>query len=411
MATFKSVSRLAICCILMVLAGCCGGLPARGVPDLPQRIVLNLSQTPATRQAVTWRTQAPATPAQAQIAVASGSSRFDESVRTLAAQTQPVVLAEGRQVYHHAVVFDGLQPDTPYAYRVGTPGRWSEWNQFRTACREPGPFQFVYFGDPQEEVRSKCARVFRAAQTKAPDADFWLFVGDLVDDGQNDAQWAELFDALGWMARSTPLILVPGNHEYPDRRHTPAAQYRLTPLWRPHFSLPPNGPATLAETVYWIDYQGVRLVMLNGNEQLVEQAQWLERLLSQGAPAWTIVTIHQPLYATGQRRDRTTRQQLFVPLFDKYKVDLVLQGHDHCYSRSRKLRNGVAVGPHESGTVYVISVSGPKSYPVHPRHGHLMAKTVTGQQLFQIVDVHPARLEYACFDATGALVDVFVLEK
>lgn len=84
------------------------------------------------------------------------------------------------------VVFKDLAPDTMYAYRVGTRGSWSEWNQFLTARRDPESFSFISFGDPQEEIRSKCSRIFRAAYKKAPDADFWHFVGDLVDNGDRD---------------------------------------------------------------------------------------------------------------------------------------------------------------------------------------------------------------------------------
>lgn len=379
--------------------------------DLPERIILNLTAAPAFSQAVTWRTRRPLSDPRAQIVPASGSASFDAHARTVAARSQTVTLDDGRSVVHHAVVFEDLAPDTLYAYRVGATGAWSEWNQFKTASRGPAPFSFVYFGDPQEEIRSKCSRVFRAAYKQAPDADFWHFVGDLVDDGDQDEQWGELFDAFGWIARTTPLILLPGNHEYPDKRFVKGADYQLCNLWRPHFTLPENGPAGLEETVYSIDYQGVRLVMLNGNERLEDQARWLERVLSGHPQPWTIVAIHQPVYSTGKYRDNPALQDLFVPIFDRYAVDLVLQGHDHTYSRSARLKHGARVSPRESGTVYVVSVSGPKSYPVNPRYQDLMDASGTGRQLFQVIRVAPHELNYQSFDATGAPFDAFVLEK
>lgn len=217
--------------------------PCCSRPDLPERIILNLTAEPATSQAVTWRTRLPVADPRAQIAPASGSAGFDENARSVDARSQTVTLDHGRSVVHHAVVLEDLAPDSLYAYRVGADGAWSEWNQFKTASRGPVPFSFVYFGDPQEEIRSKCSRVFRAAYKQAPDADFWHFVGDLVDDGDQDEQWAELFDAFGWISRTTPMILLPGNHEYPDKRFVKGADYQLFPLWRPHFTLPENGPA------------------------------------------------------------------------------------------------------------------------------------------------------------------------
>ncbi|BBO83711.1 phosphoesterase [Desulfosarcina ovata subsp. sediminis] len=429
---FRCWPKIGLLCLCLTLTIACGGgektftrskstsgpvpesphsLTFWGQTATPQRIILNLTTTPATSQAVTWRTVVPVAHPQAQIAPASGLSDFDKNARSVAADTETVTLDDGRMVAHHAVVFDALAPDTVYAYRVGATGAWSEWNQFTTASSKPAPFKFVTFGDPQEEVRSKCSRVFRAAYQHAPDADFWHFVGDLVDNGDRDAEWAELFDAFGWIPRTTPMIFLPGNHAYPNRRRVKPDAFRIFDLWRPHFTLPENGPAGLEETVYFLDYQGVRMVMLNGNEKLAEQALWLDRILSRNPQSWTIAAIHQPVYNTGKWRNRSTLQDLFVPIFDKYAVDLVLQGHDHTYSRTYKLRNGTRVGPDESGTVYVISVSGPKSYPVGPQHAALMEKSGTGRQLFQVIRVSQRHLEYEALDAAGTRYDAFVLKK
>ena len=151
--------------------------------------------------------------------------------------------------------------------------------------------------------------------------------------------------------------------------------------------------------------------MLNGNERLAEQARWLDRVLADNPQTWTIAAIHQPVYSTGKWRDNTVYQRLLVPVFDKYAVDLVLQGHDHTYSRSLPLKKGAWTGANEPGTVYVTSVSGPKSYPVNPRYQDLMEKTGTGRQLFQVIRVDGRHLEYESFDATGARYDAVELEK
>ena len=421
---------LGLCLALMVFCGC-GGSKAftqsesasksapgglkppniLGQEIFPERIILNLTAAPATSQAVTWRTRRPVAAPRAQIAPATGFSGFDKKAQSVDARTEAVTLKDGRVVYSHGAVFESLAPDTLYAYRVGAETVWSEWSQFRTASNGTAAFTFIYFGDPQEEIRSKCARIFRAAYKAAPDADFWHFIGDLVDNGDRDEEWAELFDAFGWIPRTTPMMLLPGNHEYPDKRFVKGADYRLSPLWRPHFTLPENGPAGLAETVYAIDYQGVRLVMLNGNEKLAEQARWLDRILAENPQIWTIAAIHQPMYTTGKYRDKAVYQRLFVPVFDKHAVDLVLQGHDHTYARTCKLKNGAKAGRNSPGTIYITSVSGPKSYPVNPRYHDLMAKTGTGRQLFQVIRIDAHHLKYQALDATGAVYDSFELEK
>ena len=62
-------------------------------------------------------------------------------------------------VHYHSAVFDGLQPDTLYAYRVrGAEGAWSEWIQTRTAPAT-GPVKFAYFGDAQNGILSHWSRV------------------------------------------------------------------------------------------------------------------------------------------------------------------------------------------------------------------------------------------------------------
>ncbi len=417
---------------LLTVTGCCNNLikqvnradpPPEVVtgaavlqqPDRPERIILNLTKTPWTSQAVTWRTASPGSSPLAQIAGVTQASDLNVTAQTLQADTQPVALGNQKKVYHHSAVFTSLSPDTLYAYRVSGDGNlWSEWNQFKTAHEKPSPFQFVYFGDPQEQVRSMCSRIFRMAYKTAPDAAFWHFIGDLVDDGDKDEQWAELFDAFGWIPRTTPMILLPGNHEYPDKRVVHGKDFKLFHLWRPHFTLPENGPETLAETVYYIDYQGVRFVMLNGNEQLEKQASWLDGILSKNPQRWTIAAIHQPVYSTGKERKRHKNEQLknlFVPVFDKYSVDLVLQGHDHTYSRTGKLNNGHRVSDTEKGTVYVISVCGPKAYPVNNRHNDIMDKSGTGRQLFQVIGIDDHQLAYKSYDAKGEIYDSFTLKK
>ena len=390
------------------------GISCRRQQYLPERIILNLTGKPWASQAVTWRTVSEVSNPQAQIARVTELSDLIVKTRTLQADTQPVSVDNEKNVYHHSVIFTSLSPDTLYACRVGDGEHWSEWNQFKTARKTLSPFKFVYFGDPQEQVRSMSSRIFRTAYKTAPNAAFWHFIGDLVDNGDKDEEWTELFDAFGWIPRMTPMILLPGNHEYPDKRYVHGRDFKLFHLWRPHFTLPENGPAGLEETVYFIDYKGVRFVMLNGNEQLEKQALWLDGILSETPQRWTIAAIHQPIYSTGKRRknrEDSSLKNLFVPVFDKYSVDLVLQGHDHTYSRTAKLKNGCRVQDAEKGTVYIISVCGPKFYPINNRYKDIMDKSGTDRQLFQVISIDENRLVYESYDARGKMYDSFVLKK
>lgn len=380
--------------------------------ELPERIILNLTEQPSSSQAVTWRTQSMGENPRAEIAAATGSPDFVTNATTVTATSESVKLDDDRVVFSHSVVFKGLIPATCYAYRVGEGELWSEWNQFTTAREGLQPFTFIYFGDPQNQVRSMCSRTLRTAFMTAPEASFWHFVGDLVNNGDKDQEWGELYEALGFIPRVTPMILLPGNHEYPNRRTMiNPSDFKIFPLWRPQFTLPENGPPGLEETAYFLDFQGVRFIMLNGNELLEEQAEWLEKILERDPQAWTIAAIHQPIYSTGRRGRDQRRQELFVPVFDRFSVDLVLQGHEHNYARTKPLFNGQEAHGQNRGTVYVTSVSGPKTYAVNSRYDRLMNTTGTGLQLFHVIRVDQNTLTCEGFDAAGNRYDSFELKK
>jgi 3',5'-cyclic AMP phosphodiesterase CpdA len=212
-------------------------------------------------------------------------------------------------------------------------------------------------------------------------------------------------------------MLLPGNHEY-KKSPAPVAgqkigeeQKGLSRYWRPQFTLPLNGPAGLEESAYYFDYQGVRFIMLNGNEMLEEQARWIKKVLASNPQRWTIVAIHQPFYSTGKNRDNIYHQKLFTPIFDKYGVDLVLQGHDHTYGRTHKVRRGIKQEISARGTVYVVTVVGPKQYDSGNLYEKIMAKTGTQIQFFQVISVDANQLKYEASTVTGLLYDSFVLEK
>ena len=98
-----------------------------------------------------------------------------------------------------------------------------------------------------------------------------------------------------------------------------------------------------------------------------------------------------------------------MPIIDRHEVDLVLQGHDHTYGRTRNVRSGLSVRDDDSGTVYVVSVSGPKmcESAVHP----LMRRVAEDTQLYQIIEVDGDELVYRAYTATGELYDAFNLTK
>ncbi|MCA9257327.1 MAG: metallophosphoesterase family protein, partial [Phycisphaerales bacterium] len=338
-----------------------------GASEMPDRIVLTWTRDPATSQTVTWRTSDRIERAYAEIAPLNEGPDFRKELVKLTAETQALDTDLGK-CHFHTVEFTGLKPNTKYGYRVGDDVNWSEWFHFRTASDKPEPFSFVYFGDAQNEVRSMWSRIVREAFTDAPRAAFMLHAGDLINDPNNDHEWGEWFHAGGWVNAQMPVIATPGNHEYTRRRILGVKANRiLTPYWRPQFAFPLNGPDGLEEATYYIDYQGARIVSLNSNEELAIQEKWLDKVLDRSKQTWNILTFHHPIYPMAEQRGLSETRE-WMDTIDKHGVDLVLTGHDHTYGRSNLIRrddnvpDGLSWRSEQGGTVYVVSVSGPKMY-------------------------------------------------
>jgi hypothetical protein len=383
-------------------------VPARVIhrpTAMPDRIVLTWMADPATTQAVSWRTGDVVKAAVAEIAIAGAGPNFVDSAKRVRAETTPVNSDLGWVAHFHTAHFIGLDPETKYAYRVGDGENWSEWSHFVTASGEAKPFSFVYFGDSQTQLKSHWSRVVREAFRDAPRAAFMLHAGDLVNRANRDADWGDWHYAGGFIHRSIPCVATPGNHEY---------RANLSRYWRPGFAFPENGPEQLEETAYSIDYQCARIISLNSNERQQLQVAWLEGVLASNPKPWSIVTFHHPMYSSAVGRDNAELRAMWMPIFDKYKVDIVLQGHDHTYARSRLLtvenvKTGVTQQNEESGTMYVVSVSGPKMYKLQQRP--FMRRLAQDTQLYQIIHVYPDRLEYEARTAIGERYDAFTLVK
>jgi 3',5'-cyclic AMP phosphodiesterase CpdA len=386
---------------------------------VPDRILLTWAGDPATTQSVTWRTDDTVAEAFAEIAPAGDGPNFKKEAARLTAETTPLKTDLG-PAHYHAVSFEGLSPKTRYAYRVGDGENWSEWNQFSTASSEPAPFSFVYFGDAQNDIKSHWSRVVREAYRDAPRAAFMLHAGDLVSDAHSDAQWGEWHYAASHIQRMIPCIAAPGNHEYDNLvgDGIVTIDKQLSTHWRPQFCFPLNGPEgmeELAETTYWIDYQGARIISLNSNRLHAQQAEWLDALLAENPQRWTILTFHHPIFSTAEDRDNAHLRAVWQPVFDRHRVDLVLQGHDHSYGRTSlevgdiNVDTGAQARSAEAGTVYVVSVSGPKMYDIWDRKR--FPRIAEDTQLYQIIHVDGDELRYEARTAKGTLYDAFTLHK
>ncbi len=402
------------------------GLHHWEIPSMdPDRIMLTFHGDPVTSRAVTWRTDTNISKAVAQVAEATVNSKFEDNAITIDAVTEQFDLGlykgnTSLMVHYHSVVFEGLQPDKLYAYRVGDGSNyWSEWIQFRTAKMGYAPTKFVYFGDAQNDVLSHWSRVIRMAYQTAPDASFVVHAGDLINSAHHDSEWAEWYKAGGFIHSQWTAIPVVGNHEFrPLEEGNPR---QLSIQWRPQFTLPVEQslPSELHETVYSVDYQDMRIIVLNSSQKLEEQTEYIEAQLKNSSKKWNIITCHHSVFSPAKGRDFQFARENWKPLFDKYNVDLVLNGHDHTYARGHvPVRSSDSDTDGNLSTIYVTSVSGPKQYELDPEQikayasdGYMPDKSAEQTQFFQVISVEENQLTYVAYTAMGDEYDRAVIIK
>jgi acid phosphatase type 7 len=418
--------------------------------ERPDRVVLTWSDDPTTTQSVTWRTSTNVANGYAQIVQEEPrpaiqpddetdfSLSTDEldvfyEAATYDASTSELEWYENR-VHFHNVTFSGLEPGTSYLYRVGDGDQnWSEWHRFTTDTGGDEPFSFIYFGDAQNNIIEHWSRTIRASYTHFPEASFMMHAGDLTLSSGGDYTWGDWHAAGGWIHATRPSIPSPGNSDHYRLDNEEMDQRMVFPQWRANFTLPQNGPEKLSEFTYYVDYRNTRFISLYSNfesirddreilldpdtfmthEIMEEQTAWLRNVLENNPQQWTVIIYHHPMFTAREERHNHTLQDQWRELFKEFKVDLVLQGHDHAYSRGRDPILKKELGDEYTGPVYTISNAGAKSRPLDRTHEALDWADIAGEniQLYQNIEIDGATLTYTSWLSTGELFDKFRITK
>ncbi len=373
----------------------------------PDRIILNLTSTPTNSMGINWRTDITQHKGMVQYAKASHGTQFLKQLDSVSSVVTNLVVSYDKEpdvhANYHSAVLQNLTAGEDYVYRVGNGKHWSEWFQFSMPGKKEKT-SFLYFGDAQNDVKDHWSRLLRNAYRIEPNIDFMVHGGDLINRHNHDIEWGGWFAAGGFIHATIPSIMVAGNHEY-------GKGTGLSPQWRAQFTLPENGPPKLEETSYSVDFPDLKMValdakMIDDHKELEESTvRWLEQVLTSNPRKWTVVVVHYPLFSTKSNRDNENLRKTFKPIFEKFKVDLVLQGHDHGYGRGN-----IESGPTKHVTSYVVSNAGPKMYEVGDNKDW-MTRKAGYTQLFQVVSIEDNELNYKAYTAKGDLYDAFVLKK
>ncbi|WP_017591498.1 purple acid phosphatase family protein [Nocardiopsis potens] len=384
--------------------------PSALAQEAPERVLLSPTADPSRSQTVTWR--GPEGGSVLEIAPADDPGRV---VRVEGERT-----GEAGGAYHRATA-TGLEPGTEYRYRVGDGGgSVTDWLSFSTPAESAEPFEFLYFGDIQNDITEGAAPVVRAALEAEPGAELAVHAGDLINSANSDSEWGEWYGAFGPEATGgMNHIAAPGNHEY--------SLTRLSGHWALQFPGAGNGPEgdDLPETVSYTDYQGVRFITLNSNYRaaapfsprawLETQEEWLRKALETAPGEWTVVTFHHPVFSNSPTRDNGPVREAWLETFEEFDVDLVLQGHDHSYARGNLTANRTGDPAVQTGPVYAVSVTGPKMYDASDSNWTDNGAEVRAQrsdtQTYQAVSVDGGTLDYVSRTADGEVVDAFTITK
>jgi len=375
----------------------------------PDRIMLTIPGNPASSRAVTWRTCPSVEKTIGQITKATASPFFSEQLKTVKGSSTYWMKGDSSAL-GHKVVFDNLSPETMYTYRVGDGENWSEWFQFTTSSIENEPFNFLYLGDFQNDIKQYCSRAIRQAYSHFPNADFILYAGDIVSRSTED-YWNEFFYAGNWIFGTIPSLPTPGNHEYDKQGDGKPRTF--SKHWNQIFITPDNHPGNLEGRTYYLDYQGVRFVSIDspamGNypEEGKATLEWLHKVLADNPNQWTILFTHYPVYSCSQGRNNEEYRNALKPILEKYGVDLVLQGHDHTYCRGQNL-SGIGEDC-KNPPMYMVSVSGPKMYGLNVNKWSDRIASET--QLYQNIEVKEDEIKVDVYTVTGELYDSFSLIK
>ena len=237
------------------------------------------------------------------------------------ARRKSIVVTPSQSAYLPSATPESMAANgaTPVAHHALTPAGSSPY----TAT--PVAFSFVAFGDTRSNPVVH-RQVVSSILSLAPD--FVLHTGDLVADGDDSAQWTTFYSIEHDLLSQIPFYGALGNHEGGD----PCCYFD-------HFDWPNN------ERWYSFDHKNIHVIALEIDGHAAywagsSQAQWLENDLALTTQPWKVVFFHIPPYSSGSEHgsDKRVREAL-EPLFMRYGVDLVFNGHDHDYERS--VANGI----------------------------------------------------------------------
>ena len=328
----------------------------------------------------------------------------------------------GKTTYVHTVILKNLKPGTEYEYRLGYGNRRSQWYRLNTA-QVHNNYKALIFPDSQSAKYKVWEDVAMPAWQRNRDARFFITMGDLVDNGEHAYQWNEWFTRIGPMITRIPAAPVMGNHE----TYTMDWKMRIPQAYLHYFQLPEGAPEAYKNQFYSFDYGDVHYVVLNTQMRemkdfypnlLQDQLAWFKADMEKSKKKWNVVLMHKDVLRYGFLTRKTPREEGFseegkvlMPLFDKYKVDVVLTAHLHTYRNRGHIYD---FKRDTKGPLYILTgVAGDVRYPnLWKRHSLDVAIAPQPEtNNYMVLEASADRLRFSCYLPDGTKIDEAEVKK
>jgi Calcineurin-like phosphoesterase len=247
---------------------------------------------------------------------------------------------------------------------------------------------FVAFGDfGGGDAQDAAAGAMERWAADGHRVDALVTTGDNVyNRGEPDKFGAQLDRPYQRLRRTRPLWATLGNHDV-QAGHG-ADQLR-------HLGLP--------GLPYVKQLPGVQLLFLDANRPDQAQADWLAARLSEPGPRFRVVVFHQPAWSCSNHDSTPEVDRRWVPVFERHKVALVLNGHDHNYQRFVSA----------AGVTYVVTGGGGRElYRLDAcRAGEPRRVAMAMRHHFTAVEVRARSLTVTAVADDGAVLDRAVIRR
>jgi acid phosphatase type 7 len=359
--------------------------------------VLHWNSNPKNSISINWRTSSQST--QNQVLYWKKGEKDTLKATSFSKVIEERLLQNDRFTLRHTARIAGLSPGTQYEYQILSGKELGQIFSFETEAESTPNFSFIWFGDMHNDP--KTGQLVKDATARFPETKFYISSGDLVNTGLHRDDWDKLFAYTGESFALRPFMPVPGNHDSQDGLGAG--------MFQAQFDLPVNGPGgEYAERTYFFRYGEALFLMMDGTLSIPDQAAWLEKTLAENPAQWKFLTVHFPAFNSVEPYPEI--QNSWIPILEKYRVDLYFSGHFHYYMRSKPLKEFKPGSGSNLIFVHSASAHG-KGFNSDKQDHSFTVLSFPDDYLYQKIDIQGNILTLSSYLADGKLLDQFTIRK